>query len=302
MKTLATTLLLFAAALPAQKLDRTIEGGRNLQLHDVQQMLTPKGALTTTLPAGQLAGIAAFARHFATPAFGPADDVQPMGGRYLAVLGSPAQCAFVEQLLQLARDRSDELLTVEVQLFQLPAAVFAQRLQPLFPAGDAEDKQQCILPAAPAAALLTALRQDAAEELSAPKLCVRPLAQASLSTGEQVAYVRDFTVMRQQGKAIADPIVDRVFDGTEVQLLATWMPNGTVGIDCSVQSHKVQRPLPEAKVDLGVGAPVTVQLPRVTTVQLQQKALLPLGDSVVLAAPRQDGSYLCAVVRVSKGQ
>lgn len=290
-----------AALLPAQKITVRGDADRQLQVLDLLQTMTPLGGEATPLQATQLGQIAAFARHFATPAFGVGDDVQPMGGRYLAVLGSPQQCGFVEHLLALSRQRAEELLQVEVHLLQVPAADFERHLRPFFAAGPTPDQLQRIVTDQEATPLLATMKAAPdVELLIAPRVCVRSLQHASLSVGDKISYIRDFTVMRNGDQVIANPVIDTVFDGTEMQMLAGFLPDHTVGLECAVQHHVVQRPLLQTQVSLGVGAPVTIQLPRVTSVRLEQRAALALDATLVLAAPRVDGSYLAAMVRICK--
>lgn len=312
MKTTALPLLLFTATLCAQTPTLDLPGGRRLILIDAGKLLEPDGPDLVLKGSGAepvpqpppppLAGVADFVRHFASPAFGPGDDVQPVGRRYLAVLASQDRCAAVEQMVRAAIARRDEQLVLEVQLMQLPLATYTRLVVPLFPADATPQQRQCLLVAGDTRPLLAAVEKEEVERLSAPKLCVRPLCGASLATAKNISYVRDYTVVRNGDTAVANPVVDVVQDGIAVQLMATFVDQGNVAVACKVEVSKVELPLLGAKVDLGVGAPVRVQLPRVTTIRLSQQAELPLGQSLLLSAKRPDGSWLCALVRVSQAQ
>lgn len=308
MSSTVLPLLLFAATLCAQAPSLELPGGRRLLLLDAGKLLAPDGPdLVLKLqgedlpppPPSPLAGVADFIRHFASPAFGPGDDVQPLSRRYLAVLASPEKCAAVEQMVRTAIARSDEQLVLEVQLMQLPGAVYAKVVAPLFPADATPQQRQCLLVSGDTSPLLAAVAKEEVERLSAPKLCVRPLRSASLGTAKHIDYVRDYTVLRSGDKAVANPVVAHAKDGIDVELMATFVDHGNVAVACKVEVNTVELPLLESTVDLGTGAPVKVQLPRVTTIRLSQQAELPLGQSLLLSAKRPDGSWLCALVRVS---
>lgn len=307
MRSTVLPLFLFTAALAAQAPAVDVAGGRRLTLLDAKAFLPQAGPeLELRGPGGKvenktpdaLAAIAAFVRHCA--ALEPGEDVQPLGGRYLAVLASPERCAAVEKLLRTAAERRDELLLFEVHLMHLPDKVFTKLFDPLFGADSTPAQKQVLVIGGSVQPLLKAVQDSDADLLQAPKVCVRPLCPASVNSGEHITYVRDFTIERQGGAAIANPVLDVVVDGIDLQLLATFRDGDNVSVDCKVESSRVKRPLAEAQVDLGVGVPVKVQLPQVSTVRLSQKAMLQLGHSLLLSAPRADGSWLCALVRISR--
>lgn len=320
MKTTATpfavplTLAMLAATLTAQQPTLELPDGRRVAVLDVQsfvdapaqgpdQMLkSPTGetrpSKTATLPA-----IAAFVRHFASPlAFGPDDDVQPLGSHHLTILGSRQATADVAAFLQAAKGRRDDLLQIEVKLMQIPANVHRELIRPWFAAeATAADLQRLVI-TGPIEGLWPALDERHVEVLSAPSLMVRPLHLAQMSTGTHIAYVRDYTIIEANGKPVADPIVDEVIEGVEVQVMAAFGADDKVQLDCLVVANRLAGPLVESKIDLGLPAPLIVQMPRMTTITLQQKGTIPLGSRLLLSAQKADGNWLCALIGVTQAR
>ncbi|HZN40282.1 MAG TPA: hypothetical protein VFD82_15855 [Planctomycetota bacterium] len=142
-----------------------------------------------------------------------------------------------------------------------------------------------------------AVAKTAATRLVAPKLSVLPLQRANLAVKNQTAYIKDFTITKTGDKVIADPVVDVVWDGNETEVLATFLPDGTLGIACDVVFQEVEMPIAEFRTTVVETAePVTIQLPRLTATRITQTAVLGEGSLVVLAARKVDGSWLIALV------
>ena len=135
-----------------------------------------------------------------------------------------------------------------------------------------------------------------AELPESPRLTVYPLQRATVSVRSDIPYVQDFTLTRKRDAFLADPVIGIVWDGVVTDLCAVLLSNGTIGLHCDLQSQQVQKPIPQFVTSLGVGAPVTIELPRTTGVHFEQTARLVAGDLVVLAAQKVDGDYLVAIV------
>lgn len=309
MRTTTLSFLLFAVPMLAQAPAVDVPGGRRLTLLDAGVLLPGKGPdlvmkIPTDKPAplspDPLAAVAAFVRRFAQPALESGDDVQPLGGRYLAVLASPDRCAGVEEMLRTAATRRDDLLVFEAHLMQLPEATYTKVVAPLFDKNSTPEQRKVMILAGDLKPFLDAVQAAGANVLQVPQVSTRPLCPANVHSGEQIAYVRDFTIEKHGEARIANPVIDVVEDGIDLQVLATYSGDSNVFVDCQVRSDQVKRPLSEAKVDLGVGQPVMVQMPQVSTVRLAQAGVMPLRSALLLSAPRADGSWLCALLRVRK--
>jgi hypothetical protein len=155
-----------------------------------------------------------------------------------------------------------------------------------------------MLEKAAASTFRAALAKAPTSQLDAPRLAKNPLQRAPISTLTQTLYVKDFTLSRTGDTLIADPVVDVVNDGNTTDVIATWLPDGLLGLSCDVTFQELQKPIPQFETTLAKGIhPVTIQLPRVTGVRLRQTAVLGKDSMVVLAAQRADGSWLCATVQ-----
>lgn len=312
MTTRCLLSLLFAVTgAVAQSMPVADGRGRMLQVFDLKQLQAagadddrpgPELRLSPPAPTVDVAVVeqddqyhAAFLRPFVVPSLGDGDDLKVLGKRWLTLLGSPAQIASLQQLLAHAAANREQLVTVAVRLLRLDRQAFAQRLQPLLARrSGANAAFEAVLPAATAAELSAAIA--GADTLEAPRLTVTPLQRGTVSVQNQTAYVRDFTLTPENDALIADPVIDTVWDGVVVDLCAIVLADGVVGLRCDVQSQQLQKPIQQFQVDLGVGTPVTIQLPRTTGVHFQQTARLAVGDLVVLAAQKAGGDYLVAVV------
>ena len=297
----ALLLALACAALPAQKMPLADGSDRVLQLIDLAPLTpTREGADV----AAVLARLAEFLRTFATPPLTAADDAQVLAGRWLAVLGRPEQVASIERIVTAAQQRREDLIEVTVRIAEMPATTFATVVAPRLPkpAADAaqQQQQQAVLDRAATAALHAALQAADATIVSGPRLVTMPLQQGDLLVGRQVSYVKDFTASVAGGQFIADPVIDTVFDGLQVKVLAAYAGKDRICLSCSVLKQDVAQPLPTFQTTLaGSTLPVTIQLPRSTGVRLQQTAELASGSAAVIAAPKTDGGWLVAIVEAS---
>lgn len=303
-------LFTLAGLLAAQKLPLARHGDRQLQLFDLQPLLPPPSSaaerLDATLglampadrPQDDLQALAAFARNFVVPPLGNGDDLQPLAGRWLALVGSAEQAACLERLLVLAQRRRDDLIDIEVRFLRMSRTEFDANLRQQLTAvtkAATTTYEQVFAPAA-AEPVLRALAKGKAEELTAPRVTVRPWGRSNVMSVDQTAYVKDLVVSTQDGATITKPIVDIVWDGVVTDLIACYEPDGTIALSCDVQWQEVQKPLLQVKTSLPSGQEATVQLPRVTGASLHQVAHVRDGDLVVQATERIDGSFLVAMV------
>ncbi|MBL8728762.1 MAG: hypothetical protein JNM25_10055 [Planctomycetes bacterium] len=304
-------LLLATSFVAAQNMPVPDGKGRILQVFDLQTTQAPwleddapeqpaadaAGAAAAGAPsvAGDHQYLAEFLRPFVTPALGPGDDLQVLGGRWLTLLGNPAQVASLERLMANAVARRDLLVTTTVRIVGMQASVFEQRVKPMLSArAGAEGVFDAVIPAARAEGLRHVVAGG--ETIDAPRLTVAPLQRATMSMQTQTGYVQDYTLTRHGDQLIADPIVGVVWDGIMVEFCAMVLDDGLIGMCCDVQSQQLQRPIQEFQADIGTGTPVTIQLPRTTGVHFRQTTRVAAGDLVVLATQKVDGDYLLAIV------
>jgi hypothetical protein len=295
----ALFLLASAALLPAQRVPLPDDGGRLVQLFDLRKLQATGVGGGDAKPAIDAHAAAELLAPFVTPALGKGDALQPLGERWLALLGSAEQIASVERLFAAAVARRDHAIGVEIHFLKLTAATFDKLVAPHVQA-NAQNGAQGVLPRAKAGDFVAALTAAGSECLEASALVVRPLQRASLATKNETTYVKDFTVTKKDGAFIADPVLDTVWDGNETVLTATFLADGTMGIVCESTVQELQRPIPTFDTKIaGSTLPVTIQLPETTVVHLRQTSIVADGDVAVHAAKRDDGTYLVALVSVT---
>ena len=253
------------------------------------------------------AAIARLAAAFAQPALRDNESIQPLGERWLVVLGRPEQHAWLDRFLTAARREQPLLITMSCGLYTLPEVAFQRdvrpALQPDAPdGGDGEVPTTTVLaPGEATDTFLAGLRDhDDLTEVTMPSLTVRPLEPARARVVNQTAYVRDFEVEIRDGAAIADPIVDVVQDGVTVQAAATPLDGGALGVSLELTVADLQQPIPTFETRIGVGtAPVTIQLPQVLMRRVEAAVELGHGHTVVLVLPAMAGTRYLATIAVS---
>lgn len=308
------TLLLLAAMLTAQKVPLPDGSGRQLQLFDLRLLGDPPDlaaarmaapgkpdpkAVPPMAPGPQ--AIADLLARLVEPALGAGDACQVLGERWLAVLGSPAQIASAERLFQLAVERRDRPIAVQIRLLQVGDKAFVDSVKPHLIEVVREERRsfESVLEAQGAKDLEAALGGlKEARSIDAPRLSVIPLQQGHVAVIDQTAYVRDFDLERKGGTVIANPIVDTVWSGNVTNVCVTCLPDDTIGLSCDVAFQEVQKPIQTYDTKVGGGI-VTIQLPRVTGTRLRQTAVLAKGSLVVLATQKVDGDWIVALVRAN---
>ncbi len=250
-------------------------------------------------PGGPLAAAAAFLRYFAPTERKPPFDVQVLADRWLAVLGNEQQTADVAAMLQRALATPEDLLRIEFELLRVPDATYQKVLADLFLKDTPPDSLHTCILSGPIDGLWTRLG-DGCERVTTPTLVTRSLRPVTVTSGSHTSYVRDYRVVTKGDTKLAQPIVDQVFDGIEIWAIAAPYRDGFVALDCSVATSKREDPIAESKVDIGLNVPFVIQLPRVTSLTLDQRGVMPLGASLLLAKRRDAGDWHCVLVRVSR--
>lgn len=243
-------------------------------------------------PKARLAAIADLLREFVEPRLDERDEIQVVGDRAIVVQAAAAQHAWIQRWLTTARAAPDELLEVSVTFYALTPAGYAAQLAPVLARApqptqirvDPNMRAQSLLlaPGDETEAFLAALANaEGVESLSAPRVLARMRESADVRTGEQVSYIRDFKVERTPTGIIADPVVDTVWDGLGFSIIGTPLVSGHLGLQIEAIVADLARPIPTFETTLGVGAPITIQLPRVRVARVRAAVELP-SDHVVL--------------------
>lgn len=101
---------------------------------------------------------------------------------------------------------------------------------------------------------------------------------AILLGGEEVAYVADYEMTQSGETLIADPVIETLRSGVLVEATPILHPDGgTLTLAVTVTIADLARPMKTVETNLGVGAPVSIQVPEVRQVRWESGPLdLPL--------------------------
>jgi hypothetical protein len=284
---------MFAAALPAQKLLLPDDSGRIVQLFDLDFRTGGKD------PHFGIERTVALLTRLITPELNDGDDLRLIGKRWLTLLGTPQQAASIESLLRTAKTRHQEPIEVTTHMFTMSAEKFAAHWKPLLIARErnARTTFEAVVDSKEGTRLHALATLHADQTLASPRLSVLPLQSGTMAVKTEIPYVQDFEVKQTKDSVIADPIVGTVWEGTETIVCATYLADGTLALSCEAMVQEVLRPIPTFKTQIGVAkAEVTIQLPRVVGVGVQQTAIVANEGMVLLAAQKVDGSYLLTTI------
>lgn len=288
--------LLCAGLAPAQKFALDDGSGRVLQLVNVEDLLI--GGDAWAGGESPLQRLATFLREQVEPPLGANHDIRPLGRHSLALLVQDAQATWVERRLADARAAKGTVILVETHICDVPHEAYRRLVQRFLGANAAAQKvQTAVMTATDAEQLRQGLMEtDSCNLLTAPRVAVRPLMVASLQIGEDVSYVKDFTVTQVDGKPIADPIVDTVFDGTRIEVIATQIAPGQIGLSYDMLTQALTRPIPEFKTKLGTTKDLTVQLPNTQGQRIRQSVALREDAAALMATQTSTGRHVLAFV------
>lgn len=247
--------------------------------------------------------VARLLRAFVKPALQGNEEINPVGERWVVVLARPAQHAWVARFLEAARQDKRPVITVNCRCLRVPELTFLRDIKPALakrkePAEtenaepevpDADEVSYVTEVLAPGDKTTKFIRElyrtEGAEDLTQQRLSVRPLEVAQMAVINQTAYVKDFDVEIAQGQFIADPIVDVVQDGIKTETAVSPLESGRLGVSLETVVSELARPIPTFTTQLGAGtAPVTIQLPSVSSTKIEAAVEIE-GDQIVLMAP-----------------
>lgn len=154
-------------------------------------------------------------------------------------------------------------------------------------------------------------RNGPARSISAPRLTLHGGQAGTISMVNQVSYVQDFQVERVGDVMIADPVIGVVNDGLVVGARAHPVAGGGYLAGVSVTYADLKLPIPTFTTTLGVGSPVTIQIP---SVQIHGSSVIGTfeeGETYLLSRPirmhktrsaEKGGEYvyLAVTIRMSK--
>jgi hypothetical protein len=312
MKFLGSTALAASllAVLPAQRVPMHDGSDRQVVVLEIGDLLpevggpqppaAPRSAGVATPPT-EVQRLAAFVRTFVAPLAEAGADLQPLGDRHLVVLGSASQVAAVERLLAHAKTIRDTEFHVDMRLCEVPAAVFDRDVSKLLRKSHdtalPEQLSTVLDPEAARTLVATLRRADQVKVTQFPNQTTPSLKPAKLRLGKQLSYVRDFEVEAVDGAFHANPLVDVVFAGYDIDLICAEIRDGTIGVQMQLVVQEVERPIRKIQTTLpGTTAEVTVEVPRVTGCRGSQTVEMAKGATAVMAARKDGGAWLVTLM------
>jgi len=130
-------------------------------------------------------------------------------------------------------------------------------------------------------------KQERSEQIDAPRLLVYNNARANMSHLRQLSYIKDFDVEIAQAAAVANPIIGTVYDGVSLDVrpvVDSDLKFITMELRPSVVT--LQTPIPTFTTTLGVGQPISIQLPEVTLQRVRTTVTMPDGGTMMLGGMR----------------
>jgi tetratricopeptide (TPR) repeat protein len=130
-------------------------------------------------------------------------------------------------------------------------------------------------------------KQERQEEIEAPRLLIYNNTRASMHYLRNIAYIRDFEVEIAQSSAVANPVIGTVHDGVALDVrpvVDSDLQFITMELRPTVMS--LQLPIPTFTTTLGVGQPISIQLPEVTMQRVRTTVTMPDGGTIMLGGMR----------------
>lgn len=130
-------------------------------------------------------------------------------------------------------------------------------------------------------------KQERSEEIDAPRLLVFNNTRASMHHLRNISYIRDFEVEIAQAAAVANPVIGTVHDGVALDVrpvVDSDLKFITMELRPTVMT--LQLPIPTFTTTLGVGQPISIQLPEVTLQKVRTTVTMPDGGTMMLGGMR----------------
>jgi type II secretory pathway component GspD/PulD (secretin) len=130
-------------------------------------------------------------------------------------------------------------------------------------------------------------KQERSEQIDAPRLLIYNNTRSSMSVLRNIAYIKDFEVEIAQAAAVANPVIGVVNDGVALDVrpvVDSDLKFITMELRPTVLS--LQLPIPTFTTTLGVGQPISIQLPEVTRQSVRTTVTMPDGGTMMLGGMR----------------
>ncbi len=130
-------------------------------------------------------------------------------------------------------------------------------------------------------------KQERSEQIDAPRLLIYNNTRASMHHLRNISYIRDFEVEIAQAAAVANPVIGTVHDGVSLDVrpvVDSDLKFITMELRPTVMSLAL--PIPTFTTTLGVGQPISIQLPEVTLQKVRTTVTMPDGGTMMLGGMR----------------
>jgi len=137
------------------------------------------------------------------------------------------------------------------------------------------------------AVLRAVSKQERSEQIEAPRLLIYNNTRASMHFVRNISYIKDFEVEIAQAAAVANPVVGTVQDGVALDVRpVTDSDLRFITMELRPTVMTLQLPIPTFTTTLGVGQPISIQLPEVTLQRVRTTVTLPDGGTMMLGGMR----------------
>jgi tetratricopeptide (TPR) repeat protein len=137
------------------------------------------------------------------------------------------------------------------------------------------------------AVLRAVSKQERSEQIEAPRLLIYNNTRASMHVLNEVSYIKDFEVEIAQAAGVANPVIGTVYDGVSLDVrpvVDSDLKFITMELRPTVMT--LNRPIPNFTTTLGVGQPISIQLPEVALQRVRTTVTLPDGATMMLGGMR----------------
>jgi type II secretory pathway component GspD/PulD (secretin) len=126
-------------------------------------------------------------------------------------------------------------------------------------------------------------KNDRSQEITAPRLLVYNNTRSNMSVLRQTTYIKDFEVEIAQAAAVANPVVGVVKDGVSLDVRPVVSADRKfITMELRPTVLDLTLPIPTFTTTLGVGQPITLQLPETQLKKVRTTVTMPDGGTVML--------------------
>ncbi len=148
--------------------------------------------------------------------------------------------------------------------------------------------QYAFLDDAEVEAILRAVsKKDRSEEITAPRLLIYNNSRSSMQVVRETSYLKDFNVEIAQAAAVATPVVGVVKDGVVLDVRPVVSADRKfITMELRPTVMTLTLPMQTFTTTLGVGQPVSIQLPETQLQRVRTMVTVPDGGTILLGGMR----------------